>query len=120
MLAEITYGDQHFEIHAKKSQGDNNIFKVTFRYPDETLIREVHVLMGQPAPEPDVQWERNGQSFSGWDKDIQSITEDTVVHAIYVDRYVVSEDHNDDILLSGTDDGVFLDYQEPGETRNER
>lgn len=120
LLAEITYGDQHFEIHAKKSQGGDNIFKVTFKYPDETLIREAYVLRGQPAPEPDVQWERNGQSFSGWDKDIQSITEDTVVHAIYVDRYVVSEDHNDDILLSGTDDGVFLDYQEPGETRNER
>lgn len=36
---------------------------------------------------------------------------------IDVDRYVVSEDHTYDILLSGTDDGVFLDYQEPGETR---
>ena len=37
--------------------------------------------------------------------------------SIYVDRYVVSEDHTYDIILGGTDDGVFLDYQEPRETR---
>ena len=30
-------------------------------------------------------------------------------------RYIVSEDHADDIILSGDDDGVFLDYWEPEE-----
>lgn len=35
------------------------------------------------------------------------------------ERYIVSEDHEDDIVLSGDDDGVFLDYWEPEQIEEE-
>ena len=73
-----------------------------------------------PAPTPGEaasglpEYTTDGKAFRGWiGNEYMNVTHDMSVYADYQDRYVVSEDHDYDIILSGGDvDGYYLDYYE--------
>lgn len=60
-----------------------NQYTVTFVDYDGSLIKKSLVLEGDPAIAPEENPVRKGYLFTGWDRNLENITEDTVITALY-------------------------------------
>ena len=65
------------------------LFTVTFRYDDGTVINTQTVRCGEAATAPTPAAERGGAAFACWDTDFSQVTEDLTVTALYGDWYTV-------------------------------
>ena len=75
------------------------IYTVTFKDHDQTVLKEEKVQKGHDATEPKTP-SREGYTFVGWDKDFKNITENIEVKAVYkiIEYQVVFKDYDGTVI----------------------
>jgi len=87
---EATRRDSNIKSDATYTAIFTNIWTVTF-YNEDTLFKEITVRDGESGNISDIPT-KYAYVFTGWDKDLSSITEDTVTYAKFVPRISITDE----------------------------
>lgn len=100
-------GDEtdHGNIHG------TNYFTVVFQYEDKRIIDKQNIKKGESAEIPTELEEREGYVFTGWDKEANNVSEDTVVTTVYEKDWIGAIDDIEEIEKYDAYNKKFTDEQ---------